>query len=271
MGFEGLALTDCMEMDAIKRCFGIGKGAVMAVEAGCDILCFSHTLKAVEEAFKGVYDAVKSGRLSEALLDKAIARIKTIKAKYGLVGRPIIEKNKAVSLCEDRNVQAFNENIAAASITLLSSSQRGPDVIKLDKKVFLSPESLALTGAEDNKHERLCFSAKCAQRFGGRSIITPLNDVNEEAEVVLNSDFDVAVLGLYNARFRPGQVKLLRQLEASGKPLIVVLLGGPYDKALVERADAIIAAYEYTPLSVKAVIDALEKGVYPGKSPVYLP
>jgi hypothetical protein len=100
--------------------------------------------------------------------------------------------------------------------------------------------------------------------------MTPLNDVNEAAETVLGTDFDVAVLGLYNARFRPGQVKLLRRLEESEKPLIVVLFGAPYDRALVNRADAVIAAYEYTPLSVRAVIDSLDKGCFQGKSPVRL-
>ncbi len=270
MGFAGLALTDCLEMDAIKRCFGIGKGAVMAVEAGCDILCFSHTLEAVEEAFRGVYDAVKSGRLPEARIDKAIERIKAIKSKYGLIGRPIIEKDKAVALCKDQQVKAFYEKISSASITLLSTSKSGIDAIKLDQKVFFAPESLALTGAEDNKHDNLCFSLACAEHFGGQGVVTPLNDVNEAAETVLGTDFDVAVLGLYNARFRPGQVKLLRRLEESGKPLIVVLLGAPYDRALVNRADAVIAAYEYTPLSVRAVIDSMDRGRFQGKSPVRL-
>jgi len=270
MGFSGLVFTDCMEMDAIKRCFGLGKGAVMAIEAGCDLLTFSHTIEAVDEAMRGVYDAVKSGRIPEARLDESLVRITAIKKKYGLIGKQCINAAYAEKLCADEQVQKLNTEISAASITLLSKSGNGPDLIKLDKKAFFSPESIALTGAEDDKHNKLCFSLSCAKYFGGIGVITPINGIDEVTEAMLGKDFDIAVLGLYNARFRPGQVELLRRLEASGKPLIAVLLGAPYDAALVRRADAVIAAYEYTPLSVPAVIESLRSGYYPGKSPVKL-
>ena len=270
MGFSGLAFTDCMEMDAIKRCFGLRKGAVMAVEAGCDLLTFSHTIEAVDEAAHGVYDAVKSGRIPESRLDESLTRIAAVKNKYGLVSRQHIDAAYAEKLCADRQWQKTNADISEASITLLSTIGVGPDVIKADKKVFFSPESAALTRVEDNRHTKLCFSLSCAESLGGTGVVTPLNGIDQGVEAMLKKDFDVAVLGLYNARFRPGQVQLLRLLEASGKPLIVVLLGAPYDAALVRRANAVIAAYEYTPLSVAAVIKALRDGRFPGRSPVRL-
>ena len=42
---SGLVITDCLEMDAIRAAYGIAEGAVLAVEAGCDMLTFSHTLR----------------------------------------------------------------------------------------------------------------------------------------------------------------------------------------------------------------------------------
>ena len=63
---------------------------------------------------------------------------------------------------------------------------------------------------------------------------------------------------------------LLAQLSESGVPLVAVLLGGPYDTALVEKADAVIAAYEYTRLSAAAVLTAFETGRCNGLCPVRL-
>ncbi len=270
MGFSGLALTDCMEMGAVKDSVGTGEGAVLAVEAGCDLLTFSHTAEAVEEAEKCIYDAVRSGRLSESRLDESLGRIGAVKRKYGLVGRQQPNRDLAVELCGDKKIQELNRKISAGSVTLLSKSGYGSDAIKLGKKVFFAPESLALTGAEDKKRKRLCFSLQCAEALGGRGVVTPVDGIDEKTEAMLSTDFELAVLGLYNVRFRPGQTELLRRLEAIGKPLIVVLLGAPYDAALVHRADLVIAAYEYTRLSVNAVIDSLKSGRFPGKLPVRL-
>ena len=78
------------------------------------------------------------------------------------------------------------------------------------------------------------------------------------------------VLALQNARARPGQVALLQELQAPGRPLVAVLLGGPYDAALAAEADAVVAAYEYTALSAGSVAEALKTGVFRGKLPVKL-
>ena len=99
----------------------------------------------------------------------------------------------------------------------------------------------------------------------------PLNEWEEKTAVLLREgDHDVAVLGLYNARFREGQIQALRELERQGRPLVVVLLGAPYDAALLKRADAVVAAYEYTALSVPSVLQALEEGTFSGRLPVKL-
>lgn len=53
-----------------------------------------------------------------------------------------------------------------------------------------------------------------------------------------------------------------------GVQLTVALLGAPYDYPLIERADGIVCSYEYTALSVEALLDALASGEYAGESPV---
>jgi hypothetical protein len=108
-----------------------------------------------------------------------------------------------------------------------------------------------------------------AERFGGDSYVIPLNELDEETRAAIEDpSYDVAVLGLYNARFRPNQEAILHKLEKDGRPLIVLLLGAPYDVSLIEKAECVITAYEYTALSAVTLLDAIERNEFTGKLPV---
>lgn len=265
--FQGLVLTDCLEMDAVRAAYGIGEGAVLAVEAGCDLLTFSHTIEAVAEAVQAIYKAVESGRLSVERIDRSYHRILEVKEKYGLTVPFVPNREKAVHFAYDPEKIALHARLARESITLLSGKAVNLENKKAVK--FFAPASLALTGAEDLHKNPLSFALQAEQRFGGTAVQTPLDGLDAKTLEEIDADnYELAVLGLYNARFRAGQQELLRALEKSGKTLVVVLLGAPYDAVLVKRSDAVIAAYEYTALSVSAVLDALEEQRFPGQCPV---
>ncbi len=272
MGFKGIALTDCMEMDAIRAAYGIGEGAVRALEAGCDLLTFSHTYEAVKEAVEAIYAAIESGRLSMDRVNESYDRIMAMKKKYGLMTPPELSEKKAQELAFRPECIALNQKISKGSMTLVYDKGGLAALRGAKKPAFFAPASLALTGAEDEKKYPTEFSRLAAERFGGTYHITPMNEVDEETVKAIEDDsYDVAVLGLYNARFRKGQQELLRRMEALNKPLIVIMLGAPYDAMLVERADALIAAYEYTELAARMLLEAMDEGVYEGKLPVELP
>lgn len=272
MGFDGVAISDCMEMGAIRTTCGIGEGAVLAVEAGCDILCFSHTYEAVAEAASSLYAAVDSGRISPARIEQSYARIVRLKEKYHLLDawHPDDEASRTVLYDPVRLEQ--HQSVSQQSITLVRD-EGGIERLKAAKRpAFFAPVSLALTGNEDQPKQPTNFGRMAAERFGGTGTVLPINALDDASRAALLSpDYDVAVLGLYNARFREGQQQVLQLLETQPRPLVVVLLGAPYDAALVQRADAVIAAYEYTPMSVCAALDAIAENEFPGTLPVTVP
>lgn len=268
MGFRGIALTDCMEMDAISKAYGIGQGTVLAVEAGCDMLCFSHTYEAVEEAALALYDAVDQGRISPKRIEESYQRIIALKKKYHLLTPPAMDGQLAEEMIHAESVLALNRRVSRDSMTLVSG-----DVSALKKAkhpCFIAPLSLAVTGAEDVDRAPTSFGALAAQRFGGDSVEIPMDGSEADWRQLQNGSWDVMVLGLYNARFRPGQVNILRKLEGLGRPLIVVMLGAPYDLPLILNAQGVIAAYEYTWLSVHALLDAIDADIFPGRLPIQL-
>lgn len=85
LGYEGMIVTDCMEMDAIAVNYGTVDAAVMAVEAGADLVLISHTSKLQAEAFEALLAAVESGRISESRIDESVTRLLMYKVKHGLL------------------------------------------------------------------------------------------------------------------------------------------------------------------------------------------
>jgi beta-N-acetylhexosaminidase len=77
LGYDGLVMTDALEMRAISATVGVEEGAVRAIEAGADALCLGHDL--FEESVRSVCDAlmeaVRSGRLEESRLVEAASRV----------------------------------------------------------------------------------------------------------------------------------------------------------------------------------------------------
>lgn len=84
LNFQGLILTDCLEMNAISKFVGTVRGAVEAFKAGCDILLISHTRELQKAAYQALIEAVKTGEISEERLNESCARILRLKEKLGL-------------------------------------------------------------------------------------------------------------------------------------------------------------------------------------------
>jgi len=76
MGFDGVVLTDCLEMGGIRPIGSVPEAAVMAIEAGCDMVLVSHTRALQEAAFAAIRDAVRCGRLSVSRLEQSAERIR---------------------------------------------------------------------------------------------------------------------------------------------------------------------------------------------------
>ena len=81
-GFEGLIITDGMEMGGLTKSAWAGESAVRAIEAGADILLLPMD---VEQTLKSVLSAVKSGRINEKRINQSVQRIWKMKSKMGLL------------------------------------------------------------------------------------------------------------------------------------------------------------------------------------------
>ena len=81
LGYNGVVITDAMDMGAISEDYSSANGAIRAIEAGVDIVLVPYNFK---NAFYGLLNAVKNGRISESRIDESVTRILTLKMKYNL-------------------------------------------------------------------------------------------------------------------------------------------------------------------------------------------
>ena len=112
MGFDGVVCTDDLTMGAVSNTYGMGEAAVLAVEAGCDLLLVCHGADNLTAARDALLEAADSGRLSPERLDESVKRILSLKVEYGLTNEPV----------DTPDVDALNARIGALTEQITEAS-----------------------------------------------------------------------------------------------------------------------------------------------------
>jgi beta-N-acetylhexosaminidase len=259
LGFDGLVLTDEMEMEAIAQRYGVGRAAVLAVKAGADMVLVPWREEMKTEVYEELLAAAQSGELPAARLEQAVRRILTAKVRRGLFETPPVLEERLATPPPPANGEVAHL-IARASVTLL----------RTDGRHFpLSPSSrIAVITAEPSLADAIRARAPHA------SVLTVPAYPSESRRALLRQKArkaalaaDVVVVGLINSR----QAELVTMAAATGKPVVVVSMGLPYLAEMVDEARAVLAVYSYQPASTAAATAALfgEIGT-PGRLPVNL-
>ncbi|MGH2517697.1 MAG: glycoside hydrolase family 3 protein, partial [Ktedonobacterales bacterium] len=81
LGFEGVIVTDCLEMDAVSKTVGEPRGALLGLRAGADIILISHRIEPQRAAIELARAAVASGELAEDTVRRAASRVLRLKAR----------------------------------------------------------------------------------------------------------------------------------------------------------------------------------------------
>ena len=82
LDFQGVIITDCLEMKGVARGWGTPEAGVLAVLAGADILLCCHTWETQRALRDALVAAVQSGRIPERRIDESLVRIAAAKTKW---------------------------------------------------------------------------------------------------------------------------------------------------------------------------------------------
>ncbi|MFL0375405.1 beta-N-acetylhexosaminidase [Paenibacillus amylolyticus] len=286
MGFEGIIITDCLEMHAISKPYGVAEAAVRAVEAGADLILVSHTLQDQVAALEAIVEAVRTGRISEEVIHQAVERIMTWKRKRCGQQNDHLVSPKASETVEATDVETVdctkptepNEltlfKIASSSITIVHNDGLLP--LDPEKDVYVIwPEVVQRTEVDEPwSHTESLGMALSQLRGRVREHKITTQPTYDEADRILAdvSDSEQVIVCTYTSagHLPKGQQYLVEKLNKN-HPLIVIALRNPYDLLEISRPGSYVCTYENTPAVVRALSHVLTGGLQPtGTLPVRL-
>lgn len=272
LGFNGLIITDCMEMKAIDEYFGIEKAPVMAVKAGADLICISHTLEKQIAACSSIVKAVRNGEISESRINESLEKIIVYKNKLNtneFINSDFDSAEKIVSSEEHRK---FAQKISENGITILKGKKIFP--LKENENIlFISTNASVLNGADDSIEERSINKLIEKEYPGFKTKVIDIKISESEIEDVVKEsiDKDKIIICTYNASLNKEQVKLVEQVYKVNKNIIVIAMRNPYDCNWFKYIPCCVLTYEYTPNSIRSVMKLLNGSIEGmGKCPVAL-
>lgn len=110
LGFDGVAITDDLEMGAITRTMTVGEAAVRCLEQGVDFVLICHTAPAIRQAFRSVRRALREERFPAVAIEESRARIHRLQERARFKGR--FSKRHFAAIVKD--VQHFTRKIFSA-------------------------------------------------------------------------------------------------------------------------------------------------------------
>jgi beta-N-acetylhexosaminidase len=277
LGFEGIVVTDALLMGAIAERHDPGEAAVLALEAGADVLLLP---KDVDATLKGIFAAVRSGRLSEDRLDASLARIDSVVTWMGARGEPELPDEglgpDLVASLSGSSSEEPAEGAGARFDTLARAIAKravtfadGIVPVPLDPS-SCGPERVAFLAIADER------GAECAASFGERlaeiapdARVTAIDGATpEETRRSLASEAggkDRVVLIVYDEiaawRGRPGPsdeiVAIGRDITERNENVTLVAFAGPFVLSLFPGARTSICCYDATPAIQRSAVDAL--------------
>jgi len=250
LSFEGVVLTDELEMEAISKQYAAGHAAIMSIEAGADMVLIPWQAQKKEEVFLALHEAAMQGRLSEERINASVRRLLLVKLRRGMFEPlpPLSERQKHFG--KNRELEA---HISEAAITLLRN----------DKQLLpLKPEFRLAVFTQEKPFAELLSKKRKAEVFS-LSALPKSTKPNKALERATQAD--VVVVGISSMR----QLPALHRLAAVAKKLVVVVLGSPVLLEELPKVDAILIAYSYLAASQKTAVRALLGEIEtPGKLPV---
>jgi beta-N-acetylhexosaminidase len=261
LGFNGLVITDDMEMRPVSKKLSIGKSAVQAIIAGCDIVVVAWSPKAKDDVYNSINNAVKSNLISESRIDESLRRILKVKLKRDLFKQsPVNDFEIVKNVVGNKFHRRVSSIIAQRSITLLGKSNIFP-LNKKQRVVLLTPFSSFSRELNRNgiNNQMFHIGIKLSQK-----------DINRMFKLAIQTEkqADIFIVTVMDS----SHAQLVNMLKSSTKvPVMVAALDSPYVYSELKAVDAFLCSYSFRSNALTALARVISGASSPkGKLPVYI-
>ncbi len=247
MGYQGLIVTDALDMDAIDTVYSYPNAALTAIKAGVDLVIAAHvSLEAQAEGIQAIIDAVKSGEIPEERINESVSRILEAKTRYGLMNWQTLEPATTTERLD----------LAAHSQLVDEIFEKGVTVA-LDKNhaiPFQAGEKIGVIFPGTRPQiQRDCTGNGTVVQALAVHTSPSIEDVASAQR--LAAQVDSVVVFTQNADADPQEQVLVKELPAD--KTIAVALASVYDWTVYPQVSGYVLTYSPLPQAVPAVCGVL--------------
>lgn len=254
--YEGLVITDALNMNAVAKKYPAGELDLRAFKAGNDVLLFSQDVPTGKKLIK---EAIQKGEISEKRLEESVKKILKTKYLLGLQNlRPLSSEGINNVLNNDSHAK-ISEKLYANALTLLKDEKQ---LFPLrEKEVYYLP-------LEEASHE--AFLQELSKEIKVKKIsFKEIQSIPENAVVIIGLHKD------NSTAYKPYKIsweskRLINQVKSRNR-VILNVFGSPYalQDLDISGISSVLVSYENNPLSMKATAEAyLGKQKINGRLPV---
>ncbi|MBI1278102.1 MAG: hypothetical protein GC179_08240 [Anaerolineaceae bacterium] len=247
MGYQGLIVTDALDMDAIDTVYSYPKAALTAIKAGIDLVIAAHvSLEAQAAGIQTVVDAVRSGEIPEERINESVRRILAAKERYGLLGWQALDPNTVTERLNLTEHAKLVDELFQKGVT-----------VALDKNHVLplqAGKSVALIypGTRIQIPE-YCKADGVTVRLLSVQASPSVEDIESAKTQTILSD--LAVVFTQNADADTNEKALVKALPPD--KTIAVALASVYDFTVYPKVSGYVVTYSPLPQAIPAVCRVL--------------
>lgn len=273
MGFDGLIVTDAMDMSGLTIYFNQDEAAVRAVLAGADVILKPADTDA---AIRGIKEAVASGRISQERLNESVRKVLAWKYQLGLDKQKITPIDQIDQIVSNPQTRQLSDEIAESAMTLVKDSNKNLPLAKGKKAVVL-----CITNGEDRFSAGNTFASEL-RRLGltvERIVIDERSTQKEVQNAITKAkESETVIAGLFG-RVRSGAknsvglpetgTQVLQAVLQNNPNTINVSFGNPYVLRSFPQMNVYAVAYgDMTSLQRAAARALLGEIDFKGKLPI---
>jgi beta-N-acetylhexosaminidase len=274
LNFNGLIVTDAMDMQGLTRQFPSGEAAVRALEAGADVLLMPVN---PEEAIRAVLRAVAEGRLTRKRIEQSTAKVLAAKARVGLNRTKFVNVEEISDVIESPEYAEKAQETADRAVTLVKNENASVPLKNPETACwFILTES---RGSQQGRRmqDELLKHAKDT-RYIVLDPVAPQVEIDLAIQKMQGCQTNVVAAFVSSAEYR-GKVALtgnfpalLTSLLNEKTPVVLVALGSPYLLRNFPGVASYLSTYSTAPPAEAAAVKAIYGDIpITGKLPVSIP
>jgi len=275
LGYAGVIITDCLEMDAIAAGVGTAQGAVLALKAGNDLILVSHRYDRQRSSIEAALAAARAGELSAEVIEQAAARVLRLKERF-LSWQDALPAAPAIWAGSEAHQQLANRAYNLSTTVVRNEDALLPlQLEEGDPILLLAPHAQTFSQASDRVYHDAFLLETSRQRHSTTSLLAisaqPTDAERQEIQHAARTA-RVCIMLTMNANLDRSQVELMQALLQSGHQTIGIAVGNPYDLSAFPQLRTYLVTYEYTRPALAAAVRVLFGEIQPcGRLPVTLP